>query len=130
MLPRPTAEIRSYIGNFLVAESDGTIVGAVALRDFGEGLEEIRSLVVHPECEGKGIGSGLIRAAVDFAQKRHTRRLFALTWRPSMFERLGFTLVEKEMFPQKVWADCAKCPKRDHCDEVAVLRHLDPVEEV
>jgi amino-acid N-acetyltransferase len=26
-----------------------------------------------------------------------------------------------DLFPQKVWLDCVKCPKRDRCDEIAVI---------
>ncbi len=31
---------------------------------------------------------------------------------------------EKEQFPLKVWADCARCPRQDACDEVAVALTL------
>jgi len=24
----------------------------------------------------------------------------------------------------KVWSDCARCPKQDHCDEIAMVRSL------
>jgi hypothetical protein len=26
-----------------------------------------------------------------------------------------------DQFPQKVWLDCAKCPKQDQCDEIALV---------
>src|SRR2546426_8450556 len=31
------------------------------------------------------------------------------------------SLAEKEHFPLKVWADCAKCPRQNCCDEIAVV---------
>jgi len=40
------------------------------------------------------------------------------------FLRLGFRATEKEQFPLKVWADCARCPRQDACDEVAVALML------
>ena len=122
VLPRTPGDILEHVANVIVACDDqATVVGAVALRDFGDGLEEVRSLVVDARCERRGLGSQLVRAALDLARGRNTRQVFTLTMRPKLFERLGFRLVEKEMFPQKVWSDCAACRKRECCDEVALL---------
>lgn len=126
VLPRPPADILRHIDNFLVAENDGgRVVGSVALRDFGNGLEEVRSLVVHPYSAGHGLGSELVRRAVSMAVGRGATRVFALTMRPKIFERLHFLQVGMSMFPQKVWSDCVQCPKRDACDEVALLLDLE-----
>ena len=125
ILPRSEEDIRSLIGNFQVAATDdGGLAGCVALRDFGNGLLEVRSLAVHPESRGAGLGTRLVEAAVRRARQVGGRLVFALTYRPSLFERLSFTRVDKEMFPDKVWHDCSKCPKRDFCDETALLLHL------
>jgi len=43
---------------------------------------------------------------------------------PEVFESNGFHRMEKERFPQKVWSDCAVCPKRECCDEIAMVREL------
>ena len=37
---------------------------------------------------------------------------------------LGFEPAVREHFPLKVWADCARCPRQDACDEVAVSLKL------
>ena len=39
---------------------------------------------------------------------------------------MGFHVVDKAGFPQKVWLDCNQCPKQSCCDEIAVLRVLNP----
>ncbi|OPZ26946.1 MAG: Amino-acid acetyltransferase [Lentisphaerae bacterium ADurb.BinA184] len=124
ILPRTPAELAASIAAFLVAEADGRAVGCVALRDYGAGLCEVRSLVVCPECMGRGLGSRLVAAAVSRARRQHAHSVFALTYHPRLFERLGFQTVAKEQFPQKVWADCRKCRKRHHCDEIAVFLDL------
>ena len=124
VLPRPPSDVRDHIAGFLVATIRERVVGAVAVRDFGRGLQEVRSLVVHPDVAGGGLGSRLVTAAVDLAQERGATRVFALTMRPRLFERLHFVQVDKSMFPQKVWSDCIKCPKRFCCDEVAVVLDL------
>lgn len=124
VLKRTPEDIRENIGNFLTAWRDLRLVGAVAVRDFGGGLNEIRSLVVHPDETGKGIGSALIKAAVALARRRGAGRVFALTLRPGVFQRQAFAQVDMDIFPEKVWSDCRNCPKRDCCDEVAMLLDL------
>ena len=124
VLPRTPDEVQAQYGDFLVLETADRLVGAVALRDYGNYLMEIRSLVVHPGLAGQGLGSRLVSAAVELARQRGARRVFALTLRPGLFERQQFVLVERDLFPQKVWADCIKCLKRERCDEVAVARDL------
>ncbi len=41
-------------------------------------------------------------------------------------------MVPKDTLPLKVWSDCVRCPKRDGCDEIAVVRTLHdvPVPEI
>ena len=128
VLPRSEAEILHHIGNFLVAalgrSGRGRVVGCVALRDYGAGLFEVRSLAVSTSETGGGLGSVLVQASVDEAARRGADRVFALTLRANLFKRLGFAVVETEMFPQKVWTDCKNCPKLRCCDEIAVLRTL------
>lgn len=121
VLPRSNAEIRVQIKAFVVAERQGTIVGCVSLRDYSRGLWEIRSLAVREEASGHGLGTRLVRSALGLARRRRAERVFALTLRPHLFARLGFSIVKKEMFPEKVWTDCERCKKRELCDEIAVL---------
>jgi amino-acid N-acetyltransferase len=122
ILFRDKKNIISHIHNFTVAEYCGKLVGCIAVRDFKNGLYEIRSLVVDAEVTGKGIGSALIAYSVDLINElMDGKKVFALTLRPNVFTLVGFKLVVKEMFPEKVWHDCEKCGKKEHCDEVAVL---------
>ena len=51
-------------------------------------------------------------------------RVFTLTYQDVFFSRLGFQVVEKDLFPQKIWSDCWICPKKDCCDEIAMLLDL------
>ena len=124
LLPRPVADIQARIANFLVAELDGAVAACGALRDFGGNLNEIRSLAVRRDLAGQGIGSVLVRALLEKAVERTggaPGRVFALTYRVDFFRRLGFQVVDKYTFPPKIWSDCCVCPKKDHCDETAVV---------
>ena len=126
VLPRSKKDIEEYLGNFVVALWDGNLCGCCAVRDFDNDLLEVRSLVVIPGLEGKGIGRAMVEAVI--AGLKLTREhfcLFALTYQAMFFQRLGFHLVVKEMFPQKIWSDCVNCPKKDNCDELAVVFQYD-----
>ena len=122
VLPRSEEDIRYYLGNFVVAESHGAFRGCVAVRDFGNQLLEIRSLAVRPEAQGRGVGRAMIEAVKSGLRlERGSFRLFALTVRPEFFRSLGFRVVGRELFPEKIWSDCSGCPKLECCDEIAVL---------
>ena len=73
---------------------------------------------------GRGIGRELMRACLADAPKLGIGRIFALTYETGFFERFGFRVVDKNMFPQKVWVDCLQCPKFPNCDEVALVLDL------
>lgn len=124
LLPRPVADIQARIANFLVAEQDGMVAACGALRDFGNNLNEIRSLAVRRDLAGQGIGSRLVKALLEKAEERtggEHGHVFALTYRVEFFKRLGFRVIDKYTFPPKIWSDCCVCPKKDHCDETAVV---------
>jgi len=125
VLPRDHQDVINHLDNFWVSRVNDTFAGCVAVRDFGNRLFEIRSLAVAPELTGHRIGSTMIKALVKhFASQTQPTRLFALTYRANFFINLGFSLVTKELFPEKIWSDCAQCPKQDHCDEDALLLEL------
>ena len=121
LLPLSREKTTEMLPNFLVAENNGDVIGCVALRDFGDALFEVRSLAVKPSMIGKGLGSRLVTTLIREFEISPRSRLFALTYRSDFFQRLGFHLVDKKLFPQKIWSDCDNCPKKDHCDEQAVL---------
>lgn len=124
LLPRPVADIQARIANFLVAERNGSVAACGALRDFGNNLNEIRSLAVRRDLAGQGIGSILVKALLAMALERTgggRGQVFALTYRVAFFQRLGFRIIDKYTFPPKIWSDCCVCPKKDHCDETAVV---------
>lgn len=125
VLERSPEDLAFYLRNFTIAEAEGRVVGCMAVRDFGNNLLEVRSLAVREECHGMGVGRKLVEAAkTRLAGERAAFRLFALTLTPEFFRRIGFTVVSKELFPEKIWHDCSRCPKQNHCDEIAVIfRH-------
>lgn len=128
MLFKSYAQLYESLRDFGVYEIDGQVVGCVALTIIWADLAEIRSLAVDDEYRGQRIGTKLIEWTVEEARRLGIRRLMALTYELRFFEKLDFESVGKESLPLKVWSDCVRCPKRDGCDEIAVVRVLPDVE--
>jgi amino-acid N-acetyltransferase len=122
MLFRSHAELYEAIRDFHVAVVDGVIRGVCALEIVWADLAEVRSLAVDPAAQGRGIGRALVNAVVEEAQRLRIHRVFALTYERVFFEKLAFHVVDKSALPLKVWSVCIKCPKRDGCDEIAMVR--------
>ena len=126
LLPRTPEDLRERIANFSILELDGKFAGCVALRNYGNGLFEVRSLAVVKEFTGCRIGSKLVSGFITEKQNEGVpAKIFALTYRDNFFCNLGFRIVEKDMFPEKIWSDCVICPKKNCCDEIAVLFEID-----
>ncbi len=122
LIPRAISELYSQMRDFAVRTENGpdTIVGCGALHIVWEDLAEIRSLAVQTDYQRKGIGSELVRALLEESRGMEIRRVFVLTDRTSLFERLGFSYIDKNLLPHKIWADCIRCNKFPECDEVAM----------
>ena len=124
MLFKSLAQLYEGLRDFAVYEVDGEVVACAALTIIWADLAEVRSLAVDSQYVGRGIGRKLVEWTVDEARRLGIRKLMSLTYERGFFEKLGFEVVPKEALPPKVWSDCVRCPKRDHCDEIAMVRTL------
>ena len=75
--------------------------------------------------QSAGYGSMIVRACVEEGRNLGLERLFALTYRPGFFERLGWEQVDVMTLPRKVWNECYRCPKFPGCNEIAMVIDLD-----
>jgi len=125
LLPRNAEDIQKHLENFYVIhEDDGEVIACGALEHFSKELVEVRSLVVKPDQHGKGLGKILVLRLIELAKEREAERVMALTYSEGFFIKLGFIVVEKEIFPEKIWGVCVSCYKFKNCDETAVLLTL------
>lgn len=124
MLFRAPGELYEHLRDFFVCEEDGRITGCCALEIMWRDLAEIKSLSVSREFQDRGIGRQLVQAAVDEAALLGLHRVFALTRSQGFFQQLGFEIVDRNSLPHKIWDDCLRCPRRDDCDEIAVIRNV------
>lgn len=125
MLPRSKEMLTYTLDTFVVAEEQGKLIGCGSLCRLGSDLVEIRSLGITDGYKGKGIGRRLVQALEKDAKEQGIPKIMALTYQVIFFEKIGYTVVEKEIFPEKVWKDCVNCKKQLCCDEIAVLKRLD-----
>lgn len=125
MLPRSPASVIENVRDFFVAEVDGRFAGCGALAVTWTDLAEVRSLAVRPELQKHGVGRRLVEALEADALRLGIPRLYAFTYVPDFFHKVGFTICQHEDLPHKVFNDCRHCPKFLACDEIAMTRVLD-----
>ena len=124
VLPRALSEIYDGIRDYFVVRKGDRVVACAALHVTWVDLAEIRSLAVDEEEQKQRIGSLLVQACIDEAKELGIPKIFCLVRKPAFFERHGFKLIDKMELPQKVWAECYRCPKFPNCDEVALIHHV------
>ncbi len=126
MLPRTEFEMSENMRDFMVAYAGNQLVGCGALHFYSPTMGEVRSLAVAESHKTHGIGRLVVDALVYEAKLYGLDAVFAFTYVPGFFGKLGFQEVERGELPLKAWKDCLRCPKFHSCDEIAVLRVLRP----
>jgi len=124
VLPRPPEEVYQTLREWVVARQGDRLVGCASLVILWADLAEIRSLVVTPDQQGKGVGRRLVTALMREAAELEIPQVFALTRKPGFFAKLGFHPVARETLPRKIWKDCIHCIKFVGCDEVAFIQDV------
>jgi amino-acid N-acetyltransferase len=84
------------IPSFFVALVGDRIVGCCALQIYSRRLAEVRSLVVHPDFQGRGIASRLLEQCQQRGRERGVKQLLVVTGEVTLFERLGFSTFRRE----------------------------------
>jgi len=126
MLPRTEFEMSENMRDFCVVYSGRELLGCGALHFYSPTMGEVRSLAVAERAKTMGIGRLLVETLVKEAMEYELDAVFAFTYVPGFFARVGFDEVERGELPLKAWKDCLRCPKFRSCDEIAVLRVLNP----
>ena len=125
MLARSLSEIYENIRDYFVVRQGERVLACVALHVSWSDLAEIKSLAVTEDSQRQGIGDQLVEACIREAKELGIPTIFCLTYKPAFFEKGGFSQVDKEELPHKVWGECYRCPKFPNCDEVALIYHLE-----
>lgn len=129
MLPRTEFEMSENIRDFTAVYTGDQLLGCGALHFYTPTCGEVRSLAVDPTLKTRGLGRLIVDTLEQEALENDLHALFAFTYVPAFFRKIGFKSVDRGSLPLKVWKDCLRCPKFQRCDEIAMLKALrtDPV---
>jgi amino-acid N-acetyltransferase len=109
MLPKSRDTLYTQIRDFYLLETmDSGLAGTVGLHILWNDLAEVRSLAIHPSFQGHGLGKKLVLSVENEARELGILRLFAWTLEPHFFERCGYTQIDLESLPPKVYREYHK----------------------
>jgi len=100
----PTAGLDRSLPDFLVAEENGRVVGAVGLEVYGD-CALLRSAVVDAGRRGSGLGIDLVETVLRRAGTRGVREIYLLTTTAEQFfPRFGFARIPRDVVAAPVRA--------------------------
>jgi DNA-binding MarR family transcriptional regulator/GNAT superfamily N-acetyltransferase len=84
-----------------IAEVDGRRAGSIMCVDAGDGVAQLRLLLVEPDARGLGLGTRLVDQCLRFARRAGYSEIklwtnSVLVAARRIYERAGFTLIEEE----------------------------------
>ncbi len=116
----PVSDLGTGQRIFLVALSDGKIIGCVAIENYGDaGI--LRSLAVNNDYRGKGIGQKLVAEAESWSRDNGLKNLYLLTTTAAdFFPKMGWENTERTSVPESI----AKSSEfASICPSIAVCMH-------
>lgn len=126
LLPRTLDEVSTHAARFVVAVRSRKVVGCAELAPLSPQVAEVRSLAVDAQSRHLGIGSMLVADLRRRARREGFDTLCAFTHAPGYFMPMGFSIVPHLWIPEKVFADCVKCPQFRRCGQYAMELPLEP----
>ncbi|MFT3752704.1 MAG: arsenic resistance N-acetyltransferase ArsN2 [Paludibacter sp.] len=114
----PVKDLATGQRTFIVALSEGKTVGCVAIEVYGTaGL--LRSLAVHGDLRGKGIGQKLVAEAENWSRDNGLKDLYLLTTTAAgFFPKSGWKNTERLSVPENIAASsefASVCPSTAVC---------------
>jgi amino-acid N-acetyltransferase len=98
----PTAGVADAFSHFIVAESEGRLIGAVGLELYG-GSALLRSAAVQESWRGSGVGRVLVDRALDLARQHRIEDVYLLTTTAEhYFPKFGFACVSRDAVAEGV----------------------------
>jgi amino-acid N-acetyltransferase len=98
----PLDGVSENFAEFVVAEDNGQITGAIGLERFGPAAL-LRSAVVASDQRGSGIGARLVDHLLDRARKSGISEIYLLTTTAeNYFPRFGFARTTRDAVPDSV----------------------------
>ncbi len=117
-------------GCFVITEPGGEIIGTVTTTPYEARLAWIGMMVIKPECQRQGLGSQLMRAALDYLIARGTERIIldASEAGRALYNKLGFREIGKvERWEGKASTYLGSRARVMRSDDFPALLQLDKV---
>ncbi len=124
ILPRDESNISKNIDEFSVVLDESGVIGTAAIQVYTADLAEIRSLIIKDKYQRQGLGREIVTFVEQRLKDRGIKYSFVLTRSVQFFQSLHYNIVNKSLFPEKIWNDCSKCPHINACDEIAMQKTL------
>ena len=105
MLSKETVTLYESVQEFIVAESDGKLVGCGALHVLWEDLAEVRTVAVAQDFHKQGIGHQILNAIIERAHAIGVKRIFCLTFQTQFFGSIGFKEIHGTPVEPDVYAE-------------------------
>ena len=105
LLAKERVQLYEDVQDFWVADRDGGVVGCGAVHPLWEDIAEIRTVAVHPDVAGQGVGQLLVTRLIDTVRELGIRRVFVLTFETAFFERFGFRQIQGTPVTTEVYAE-------------------------
>ncbi|MEY2700418.1 MAG: hypothetical protein RIQ52_1173 [Pseudomonadota bacterium] len=100
LVGRSRERLEMEIGDYLVIERDGRIIGCAALHHYPEGSGEVASMVLHPDYRSGGRGSRLLTAIENQARQAYMPEIYVLTTHTEQwFQERGYESISPEALP-------------------------------
>lgn len=95
-------QLARRLSEFLVGEAGGDLLGSLQVHRHLGGSVEILAVSVDPRWQGQGVGTTLLRAAIEEASAITDGRVWLGTAKPDYFARLGFVPMSRWCLPLAV----------------------------
>jgi len=94
LLSKETVTLFESVQEFVVAESDGEVVGCGALHVLWEDIAEVRTVAVVEQMHGKGVGHLILENILARAKEVGVKKVFCLTFETKFFGSHGFNEIQ------------------------------------
>ncbi|WP_245367076.1 amino-acid N-acetyltransferase [Nocardia goodfellowii] len=108
LLEKNLVTLYEAVQEFWVADLGGQVVGCGALHVLWADLGEVRTVAVHPDVKGHGVGRLIVERLISVARQLELRRLFVLTFEVDFFTRHGFTEIDGTPVTAEVFAEMCR----------------------
>ena len=108
LLGKELVELYESIQEFVVAESEGKVVGCGALHVIWQDLAEVRTVAVDLEHHRHGIGAAILRELLERARLLGIHRVFCLTFETKFFASHGFEPISDVPVDPQTYAELVR----------------------